>query len=163
MNMTRVLSVCVLLLCLMACGALAEGTYTVAGTAENDYTCLDFDGALPEDVRDILAPVLREGDEVLCGTRGQERTLQNRDIWLDQILLAVRREGRVLLLCALNPQQEGWDVWIETDSFIPEDCAFDITFLPSERGEGWYLDAAPSILCGDETWRMVFRQSNRDT
>lgn len=159
MNMTRVLSACALLLCLMACGALAEGPYTVAGTAENDYTCLDFDGALPEDVRDILAPVLREGDEVLCGTRGQERTLQNRSIWMDEILLAVRREGRVLLLCALNPYQEGWDVWIETDSFIPEGCAFDITFLPSERGEGWYLDAAPSLLCGDETWRMVFRES----
>lgn len=161
MNVTRVLSVCALLLCLMACGALAEREYTVNGSAENDYTCTDYDGALPEDVQDILAPVLREGDEVLCGTRGQERTLQNRNIWFDEILLAVRREGRVLLLCALNPRQEGWDVWIETDSFIPEGCAFDITFLPSEHGEGWYLDAAPSILCGDETWRMVFRQSNR--
>ena len=65
MNVTRLLSVCALLLCLMACGALAEGTYTVAGTAENDYTCLDFDGALPEDVREkfrgALNRIVNEG------------------------------------------------------------------------------------------------------
>lgn len=161
MNMMRVLSVCALLLCLMTCGALAETVYTIEGPFGNDYTCTDYDGELPEDVRAILAPVLREGDEVLCGTRGQGSPLKKQDVWWDQILLAVRREGRVLLLCALNSTQEGWDVWIETDSFISEGSAFDITFLPSERGEGWYLAAAPSILCDDEIWRMVFRQSNR--
>ena len=161
MNVTKALSVCALLLCLMACGALAETVYTIEGPFGNDYTCTDYDGALPEDARAILAPVLREGDEVLCGTRGQGSPLKKQDVWWDQILLAVRREGQVLLLCALNSTQEEWDVWIETDSFIPEGCAFDITFLPSERGEGWYLAAAPSILCGDEIWRMVFRQSNR--
>lgn len=161
MNVTKALSVCALLLCLMACGALAETVYTIEGPFGNDYTCTDYDGELPEDVRAILAPVLREGDEVLCGTRGQGSPLKKQDVWWDQILLAVRREGRVLLLCALNSTQERWDVWIETDSFIPGGSAFDITFLPSERGEGWYLAAAPSILCDDEIWRMVFRQSNR--
>ena len=143
-----------LALCLLLSGAQAAEEYTIGDPQRGPYyTCTDFDGQMPEDVAEIFSSLMREGDEVLCGSRAQKRSARVEGIREDSILMALRREGKVLLMCAYRRDGD-WQTCLETDSFIPADYAFDITHLPEDDGEGWRLEANHAIVSGDEIWRV---------
>lgn len=146
--MRRIGLALLLLLCLMVSGAQATQVYT-HGEPPKYYTCMDFDAEMPDGVADIFSALMRTGDEVICGSRGQGEWSQ------DSILMAVRREGKVLLMIACCNDDGIWETCLETDSFIPADCEFDITYLPAEDdGENWGIQANHAVVCGNEIWRI---------
>ena len=99
--MRRICLALLLMLCLMIPNAQATQEYTLGDPQSGDYyTCMDFDGEMPMDVAEIFSSLLREGDEVLCGSRGQLRNSNIQSIRQDTIVMAVRREGKILLLGA---------------------------------------------------------------
>lgn len=152
--MRRIGMVLLLVLCLMVSGARAAQEYTLGNPQRGIYyTCVDFDEQIPEDVAEIFATLMRVGDEVICGSRAQRRSSGIEEIREDSILMAVRREGKVLLMCAYRNDSD-WETCLETDSFIPADYDFDITHLPEDDGEGWRIEANHAIISGDEIWRV---------
>lgn len=146
---------CLLLLCAGISGAAAEQTYEFSDSQSGErIACEDFEGTMPDDVAAIFAPLLRPGDVLICGSRMRVFGKNATEARLDTLLLAVRREGAVLLMGAF--EMDGcFEICLETDSFIPPDCAFDITVLPEEHGEDWGMDASHAILCGDEIFRIT--------
>ena len=133
--MNRIGLALLLVLCLMIPGAQAAQEYTLGDPRRGDYyTCTDFDGQMPADVAEVFSSLMREGDEVLCGSRGQLRNSNLQEVRRNSIVMAVRREGKVLLMGAYN-RDGNWEACVETDSFIPSDCVFDINYLPEEDGE----------------------------
>ena len=161
--MRRVGLAWLLTLCLMATGAWAAQEYTLGDAQRGDYhTCTDFDGAMPGDVAEIFASLMRAGDEVICRTMGQLRSTGLQEIRREWIVMAVRREGSVLLMGAYR-RDGGWETCVETDNFMPADCAFDITSLPEEDGENWGVSAGPAIVCGNESYRLEVQPGGRIT
>ena len=152
--MRRIGLALLLMLFLMIPGAQAVQEYTLGNPQRGIYyTCVDFDEQIPEDVAEIFATLMRIGDEVICGSRAQRRSSGIEEIREDSILMAVRREGKVLLMCAYRNDSD-WETCLETDSFIPADYDFDITHLPEDDGEGWRIEANHAIISGDEIWRV---------
>ena len=152
--MRRIGLLWLLVLCLMISGAQAAQEYTLGDPQQGDYyTCADFDAEMPDDVAEIFSSLMREGDEVICGSRGQARNNRLEEMRWDTILMAVRREGKVLLLGAYKRDGD-WEACVETDSFIPADMSFDITYLPEEKGENWLISAEHAIVCGNESYRI---------
>ena len=130
-----------LVLCLMITDARAVQMYT-HGEPPRCYTCMDFEAEVPDDVAEIFSSLMCTGDEVICGSRGQGEWSQ------DSILMAVRRDGKVLLMIACCNDDGIWETCLETDSFIPMDFEFDITYLPEEDdGENWGIQANHAIVC----------------
>lgn len=159
--MRRIGLVLFLVMCLLVSGAKAAQDYTLGDPQRGDYyTCTDFDGQMPADVAEIFSSLLRAGDEVLCGSRGQLRNSNIQSIRQDTIVMAVRREGKILLLGAYKRDGD-WETCVETDSFIPEDMFFDITYLPSEGGENWGFSSGHTIVCGNESYRIKVEQNGR--
>lgn len=137
-----------LVLCLMISSARAVQVYT-HGEPPRCYTCMDFEAEVPDDIAGIFSFLMRTGDEVICGSRGQGEWSQ------DSVLMAVRRFDKVLLMIACCNDDGIWETCLETDSFIHADCEFDITYLPAEDdGENWGIQANHAIVCGDEIWRV---------
>ena len=161
--MRRVGLALLLVLCLVISGAQASQEYALGDPQRGDYyTCVDFDGTMPGDVAGIFASLMRDGDEVICGTRGQLRSTGLQEIRREWIVMAVRREGRALLMGAYRRDGD-WETCVETDSFMPADCAFDITSLPEEDGENWSVFAGPAIVCGNESYRLEVQPGGRIT
>ena len=159
--MKRIGLVLLLALLLTVSGAQAAQVYKLGDPKRGDYyTCTDFDGEMPGDVAEIFSSLMRAGDEVICGSRGQLRNSNLQEVRCDSVIAAVRREGNVLLMGAY--QGSGvWDACVETDCFIPADCVFDITYLPEERGENWALSAGHAVVCADECYRLSVEQRGR--
>lgn len=152
---------CLLLLCAGLSVGMAEQTYEFSDSQNGErIACEDFAGTMPDDVAAIFTPLLRAGDALICGSRMRVFRKDATEAHEDTLLLAVRREGAVLLMGAFEMDGR-FDLCLETDSFIPPDCAFDITVLPEERGEGWGLDASHAILCGNEIFRIRVRNGGR--
>ena len=156
-----------LLLCMMFCwvfpAVVGAQEYTLGDPKRgNYYTCTDFDGIMPGDMAEIFSSLMRAGDEVICGSRGQARNSRLEEMRWDTILMAVRREGRILLLGAYKRDGD-WETCVETDSFIPANLSFDITYLPEEDGENWGVSAGHAIVCGDESYRLEVQSGGRIT
>lgn len=99
--MKRIALVLLLALLLTVSGAQAAQVYTLGDPKRGDYyTCTDFEGEMPEDVAEIFSSLMRAGDEVICGSRGQLRNSNLQEIRRDSVIAAVRREGNVLLMGA---------------------------------------------------------------
>ena len=113
--MRRIVLALLLMLFLMIPGAQAVQEYTLGDPQRGTYyTCADFDGQLPEDIAKIFSSLMRTGDEVICGSRAQKRNSRVEGIIEDSILMAVRREGKVLLMCA-DKKDGDWNTCLETD------------------------------------------------
>lgn len=152
--MRRIVLALLLMLFLMIPGAQAVQEYTLGDPQRGTYyTCADFDGQLPEDIAKIFSSLMRTGDEVICGSRAQKRNSRVEGIIEDSILMAVRREGKVLLMCA-DKKDGDWNTCLETDSFISEDYSFDLTYLPEEDGDEYRIEANHAIVSDEEIWRV---------
>lgn len=119
-----------LLLAGMACCAMAAAKTYELGEMRNGYfVCEDFEEEMTQKAAEIFSEPLRDGDKVLCGTLFEEH-FRNQPDRMDRggALMAVRRDGRILLMSA-NTNGAGWKEGIETDSFLPPDAEFSITTM----------------------------------
>ena len=119
--------------------------------------CADYEGELPAEVRGIFSDVLREGDRILAASRRTEWWKRKNAAVSDTILLAVEREGCILLIGAFR-EENGWAVCVETDSFLPPGTAFSITCLPEDGQYGGVFGARQAIVCGDECWQVCIER-----
>lgn len=112
----------------MACCALAAAkTYELDEMVNGYFVCEDFEGEMTQQAEGIFSGLMREGDEVLCGTLFEEHYRNHPDrTGRGGALMAVRREEKTLLMSA-NTNGDGWKAGIETDSFLPPDAVFSMT------------------------------------
>lgn len=138
---------------LFGVSALAE-MYTIdQPDSYETYACMDFKTELPDEIAEIFDEVLRKGDRILSGSKVTERMKQTDIVNLESVLMAVEREGRIVIMCACRKEGD-WETCVETDSFFSPGTEFEITYLPAEGGEGWGIDAHYAMVCGDEIWRI---------
>ena len=158
----------VLLICLCA-GALAA-TYTYERDGEVYLTIERFEGRLPQGMESALHRALREDDEILCGTLKRKRFEGRVNAWESSMLLAVRREGRILLMHA-GGMEDVLDVCIETDSFLRPDQEFDIRAYPDDEGTllaheivvgDAHFTVSRKNYEGDRLWIWRYRREQED-
>ena len=150
------------------CGALLLAAPASASATAREYVfdsgernvcarCVDYEGELPAEVQIIFSDVQREGDRILAASRRTEWWKSKNAAVSDTILLAVEREGCILLIGAFY-EESGWAVCVETDSFLPHGTAFTITCLPEDGQYGGVFGARQAIVCGDECWQVCIER-----
>lgn len=118
------------------------------------FECEDFDAEIPSSLAGAFDSQLRAGDEILCGTRCTTKYQSGKESPRGaDALLALRRDGRILLLGAT---EEGgvWRCTEETDGFFLPGQKFDLTALPWHNQEGAFIDVLPAIVCGEEEFLL---------
>lgn len=157
--MKRLACLVAVVLWLVMGSAMAEEAYQLEDTQMGRiYSCVDFQGTMPENVEAIFAPLMRPGDDVLCGSSCKVISVRTATTAYQSILMAVQREGKVLLMGAY--QREGdWEVCLETDDFLSG--PFEITCLPQESEEGVGLEPGLGVICGDEIWHILVTNGGR--
>ena len=105
----------------------AAARYELESGPNGYFVCEDFEGEMPRMAQDIFAGLIRESDEVLCGTLFQEH-YRNSPAKVNRggALMAVKRDGKILLMSA-NGDGNDWNAGIETDCFLPYNAEFSIT------------------------------------
>lgn len=151
--------ICIFALLLLLPGAhgLAQ-EYVLEDESNGYFVCEDFDGELSVKAKAIFGSLLREGDEPICGTMFLEHYRNtpgktNRGA----ALLAVRREGKVLLMGADKENDGPWQAGVETDGFLPPDAQFEITCEPMGTKHVTYAHLAISI--DDEVFALRTQSS----
>ncbi|MBE5800031.1 MAG: SH3 domain-containing protein [Clostridiales bacterium] len=135
------------------CGAAEKDELHAYEYDSTYYKCIGFDSQMPEDVEPAFESVLRAGDEVICGARKRKCYVRGgQEDWDDSILMAVRREGKVLLVHASGVNGD-YSVTVETDSFLTSDVDFEITTQPDDAG----TRLSHQIIVGDETYTVSRR------
>lgn len=151
-----------LLCCLVMMAGTANAQTYVFSDPENHramYTCEDFTGSMPIAAKAAFADVLREGDEILCGT-SIVVTWEGLEGEQDGCaMMAIRREGNLLLLGALYDQKESaWRAGVESDGFLPEGLPFSMTCTPDYSKRGVLRSVDMALDTGDE--RFVIQASS---
>lgn len=128
------------------------------GRGQRYFVCEDYTGELPIAAKAIFGSLLREGDEPICGTMFLEHYRNtpgktNRGA----ALLAVRREGNILLMGADKESDAPWQAGIETDSFLPPDARFEITCVP--MGETYVTYAHLALCVGEAVFELRTQSS----
>lgn len=151
------------LLCGLAllAGAASAQTYMFSDPENHRaiYTCEDFAGSMPIAAKAAFADVLREDDEILCGTSIQETWKGLEGKQGGSAMMAIRREGKLLLLGTLYDQKEGiWRAGVESDGFLPEGLPFSMTCMPDYSQRGVLRSVGMMLDAGDE--QFVIRASS---
>lgn len=130
------------LFCVPACAK----EYTLGDEGNGYFVCEEFSGELTRGARAVFGGLLREGDETLCGAIFTEhyRSEPGRG-GRCAAMLAVRREGKILLMGANRNGDESWMTGVETDSFLPPDAEFTITCEPMGEEYVTYVHLALTV------------------
>lgn len=147
----------VLLLALVCVSGMAQ-EYVLGDEGNGYFVCEDFEGEPTREAKAIFGSLLREGDVPICGTMFMEHYRDtpgktNRGA----ALLAVRREGKILLMGADKESDAPWQAGIETDSFLPPDAQFEITCEPMGTKYVSYAHLALSV--GNEVFALRTQSS----
>jgi len=98
------------------------------------YRCENFGREMPDEAVKAFSGALMEGDEVICGAKKTvcfvREDREDRDT---SILMAVRREGKILLMHASGINDD-FEVTVESDSFLQADAQFTIETDAEDRG-----------------------------
>lgn len=154
MLMKKIIILFLMLLGLCVSAQAEPYTYSNEKALNMYYECVDFDGEIPAQLSGAFGSRLRDGDEILCGTwritkyHKEPGVIQKQDA-----LLAVKRDGKTLLLSAANTEG-AWHCAVETDSFFAPDQRFDLTVLPKHNQEGNFRGASLAIVCGEEEFHV---------
>ncbi len=141
------------LLCLLACVPACAQEYVLGSEGNGYFVCEEFSGELPRKAKAVFGSLLREGDEPICGAMFTEHYKKQTGMTgRCAALLAVRREGKILLMGADKDGEESWQAGVETDSFLPPDAAFSITCEPMGQKYVTYVHLALTI--GDEVFLL---------
>lgn len=146
-----------ILACLMMAGTANAQTYSFREPEHSRaiYTCEDFEGAASDDARAAFADVLREDDEIICGTMIRTTWEGLEGEQNGAAVMAVRRGRQTLLMGALyDKDNKAWNAGVESDCFIPEDLSFTMTCMPNHSQRGVLRGVYPVILCEQETFVM---------
>ena len=132
--MKRIICLLLAMVCVLGMNSPAcAQTYELECGPNGYFVCEDFEGEMTPHAAQIFGGMMREGDEVLCGTLFQEHYRNSPGkVNRGGALMAVRREGKILLMSA-NGDGEAWNAGIETDSFLPPDAQFLITTVFSSH------------------------------
>ncbi|MBP3657029.1 MAG: SH3 domain-containing protein [Clostridia bacterium] len=153
MRIIRMMLLAGMLLVMMAVAACGEAYTVDAPELNEEYRCVDYSGELPEAIAGVFDGLMRDGDRIIAGNWAAQHWKAAAEHEYESVLMAVERENSVLIMCA--SKDDGiWNAGVETDSFIPKDKAFTLTFLPEESGEGWRIDAGHAIVCDDGIYRI---------
>jgi len=126
----------------------AAKTYELESGPNGYFVCEDFEDEMPRMARNTFAGLIREDDEVLCGTLFQEHYRNSPGkVNRGGALMAVKRDGKILIMSA-NGDGKDWNTGIETDRFLPHDAEFSIT----TTGESLY--AHLTILYRDTAYEI---------
>lgn len=128
-----------LLFGLMLLGTACAQTYTFSDPEHSRtmYTCEDFARDIPSSAKEAFADVLREGDEIICGTIIDVTWEGLEGEQGGSAMMAIRRGENLLLLGALRGHEdEVWRACVESDRFLPEDIAFSMTCVPDYSSRG---------------------------
>lgn len=118
------------------------------------YACEEFDGRLPREISSVFEALLRDGDEIICGADFEARLYSEPDIqWDAQALIAVRREGKILLMSARRKEGK-WLAVLETDSFLGPQTQFDIAIEQKQGESGSFLGAHLAIVTQKGSYRI---------
>ena len=115
--------------------------------------CVDYAGELPAGIERIFSGVLREDDQILTASRYSQWWQSRAAVVHDSILLAVQREGCIVLMGAFC-EESGWSVCVETDSFLQPGTEFSITCVQDDPLSIRSGGGGQAILCGDERWLL---------
>ena len=139
------------MLCFMAAGTACAKTYTYSDPTyqKGEYVCEDFVGELPQAAKEAFADVLKENDEIICGT--MVCVYVEDEFEFADAVMAVRREGKQLLLGAAYIQGDTWRSSIESDCFLPENQVYSMTSVPDYTKKGNLRSVYACIRAGDET------------
>lgn len=150
----RVLMVGLLLLCLGVSAQAETYTYSNETALNMYYECEDFDAEIPEALSGVFSSRIQASDEILCGTlRTTKYHNEPGVIQKQNALLALKRDGKILLLSAVNMEGK-WRCAIETDGFFAQDQRFDLTILPQHNSEGSFRGTSLTIVCGEEEFHL---------
>ncbi len=119
--------------------------------------CTQLENEMPQEIADVFASYMREGDTVISGTYVVEHNPRvEGGVFGESAVLAVEREGHVLLMGACKAKGV-WNTTLETDNFIPSGCAFTITYLPEEYGDEGNIRvrAGFAITMNGKIWRIA--------
>lgn len=141
--MRRIAAVLALLMALASCALAEKRSYEQDGRV---YLTIDnFESELPEEARSAFGSLLREGDEVICGTiekQPRNGIVEERGYGV----LAVRRGKSTLLMGAYLQNDGHWEVGIETDDFLAGEEKIKIEAV---MGENSPYDVRRMLTCGD--------------
>lgn len=148
MRIKGVFATCVLLLCLCISAQAEPYVYSSDQTPLVFFDCEDFDSRLPDFLSGVFDEWMQAGDAIISGTVCVTRYHSRPEEMLSaDALLAIRREGKILLLGAAH--QDGiWHSAVETDSFFLPGHRFDLTCLPMHGMEGKLNGVFPALVCG---------------
>lgn len=151
--MKRILMM-VLLLCLCVSAQAESYTYSNEKALNMYYECEDFDREIPAQLSGVFDSRIEHGDEILCGTlRTTKYHNEPGVIQKQNALLALKRDGKILLLSAVNMEGK-WRCAVETDGFFGQGQRFDLTVLPQHNSEGSFRGASLAIVCGEEEFHL---------
>ncbi|MBR5559799.1 MAG: SH3 domain-containing protein [Clostridia bacterium] len=151
--MRQWLAIVLLLLCVTAADCVCADGYEIDDGNNGYYVCEDFDGELSVYAEQIFGGLMHEGDEVICGTLFEEHYRNQPDLTgRGAALLAVRRDGKILLMGADRNGDKNWHASVETDRFLPPDAAFSITCEPMGTKYISYVHLALTV--GDEVFAL---------
>lgn len=142
-----------LALCLMMLGTAFAQTYAFSDPLHSRslYTCEDFAGEMPASAQEAFTDVLREGDEIICGTIIEETWEGLEGEQSGSAMMAIRRGENMLLLGALQSREEkSWRACVESDRFLPEDIPFTMTCRPDYSSKGVLRFVCMALDAGNE-------------
>lgn len=144
-------------LLMLAVSASAEGGRAYAFFDDDSgkpyARCVDYEGELPAEIERIFSGALREGDQILAASRYSQWWQSKAAVVHDSILLAVKREGCIVLMGAFC-EESGWSVCVETDSFLQPGTEFSITCVQDDPLSIRSGGGGQAIVCGDESWLL---------
>lgn len=151
----------VLALCLMMLEAALAQTYAFSDPPHSRalYTCEDFAGEMPDAAGEAFADVLREDDEIICGTIMKETWEGLEGEQSGTAMMAIRRGENMLLLGALQSHEDKrWRACVESDRFLPEGIPFTMTCRPDYSSRGVMRFVCMALDAGNE--QMMIRASS---
>ena len=137
----------------VSAAALREYAFFDDDSGKPYARCVDYEGELPAEIEGIFSGALREGDQILTASRYSQWWKEKASVVHDSILLAVEREGCIVLMGAFC-EESGWSVCVETDSFLQPGTAFSITCVQDDPLNIRTGGGGQAIVCGDERWLL---------
>lgn len=157
--MKKVLCILSSTLCLLllssAVHACAQTTEYVARYVNQRWLCESFASVPTPEAQAAFSSRLLPDDQIICGAQFAVCPREEpRQVLSRSILMAVRREGSLLLFAAKQKQGE-WTSAIESDCFLPADGVFRLEPVASLDDEGNVHAVSLSVVRGAETFRLT--------
>ena len=148
---------CILLLLLLPLAASAEEYHY---TLSNGRRCqaVTFAAQAPEPLAGALADSPFAGDEVVSGVLLTHMKENPARVESRQALVALRHDGKTLLLWCSHSSETGWKLAVATEDFLRKNTPFTIEAVPHRGGHAFVMhqdeyaphSVSPAVCYGQE-------------